>query len=115
LPQQLLDDFQREKRLKVKYVEFDNNEVLYKKLRYLNFNVDVMVPSEYMVYKMYQEGLIKKFDRNKKFDTDLNNKLKSKLQGYKPNNDSNFHFFEYAMPYLWGDLIMVVKNDVLQK
>lgn len=56
----LIDDFEKEYGVKVNYQQYDSNESLYNKN--YTFNYDVMVPSDYMVKKLAQEGFLAKLD-----------------------------------------------------
>ncbi len=44
--------------IKVNYTTFDSNESLYAKLKSGAANYDVVIPSDYMVAKMINEGML---------------------------------------------------------
>lgn len=95
IPNDVLDDFTKETGINVEYSTYDNNEIMYTKLRLLKGRgYDVLVPSTELVSKMIKEGLIQQIDHEK-------------LAGYshldpyllnKPYDMGN----EYSIPYLWG-------------
>jgi spermidine/putrescine transport system substrate-binding protein len=95
IPKTVLDDFTKETGINVEYSTYDNNEIMYTKLRVLKGRgYDVLVPSTDLVSKMIKEGLIQSIDHEK-------------LAGYshldpyllnKPYDMGN----KYSIPYLWG-------------
>ncbi|WMP19402.1 ABC transporter substrate-binding protein [Thiothrix lacustris] len=95
MPDGLLDEFTRETGIKVEYSTYDNNEILYARLKLLKGRgYDVLVPSTPLVARMRDEGLLQPLDHNqlphfKDLDPTLLNKP------YDPDN-------EYSVPYLWG-------------
>ncbi len=95
IPDEVLQQFEKETGIKVVYTTYDSNEAMYAKLKVLGGEgYDVTFPSTYYIKKMSDEGLIQKID-------------KSKLKNYKdfipavinqpfdPNN-------EYSVPFMWG-------------
>jgi spermidine/putrescine transport system substrate-binding protein len=95
IPEGLLADFTRETGIKVEYSTYDNNEILYTRLKLLKGRgYDVLVPSTFMISRMRDEGLLQPLDHRqithfKDLDPSLLNKP------YDPDN-------EYSVPYLWG-------------
>ncbi|MEB4591310.1 spermidine/putrescine ABC transporter substrate-binding protein [Candidatus Thiothrix sp. Deng01] len=95
IPDGVLEDFTRETGVKVQYSTFDNNEVMYARLKLLKGRgYDVLVPSVNLVGRMGDEGLLQplqkdKLDNLKYLDPDLLNR------SYDPEN-------KFSIPYLWG-------------
>ncbi|PPE04113.1 spermidine/putrescine ABC transporter permease/substrate-binding protein [Williamsoniiplasma lucivorax] len=119
----LITDFEKRYDVKVNYQEFDSNETLYNKL--YTFDYDVMVPSDYMVQKLVSENrLLKLSDKEWAEQINLENyfspqdhitketisqtlidvmkKSPIEVQGQKQN------ITDYAVPYFWGEVIMLV-------
>jgi spermidine/putrescine transport system substrate-binding protein len=102
----LIKRFEKETGIQVTYETFDSNEAMYTKIKQGGTRYDLTVPSEYMIEKMRDEGLLVKLDH-------------SKLSGLE-NIDSLFlnQPFDknnaYSIPYFWGTL-GIVYNDTLVK
>lgn len=95
IPESAVADFEKETGIDVEYSTYENNEVMYAKVKLQQGKgYDVIVPSAYLVSKMRQEGLLQKIDKTKL--TNLKN-LSAELldKPYDPGND-------YSIPYLWG-------------
>ncbi|CAK1243571.1 Spermidine/putrescine-binding periplasmic protein (PotD) [Fructobacillus cardui] len=92
----LLTKFTKETGYKVNYQTFDSNEAMYTKIKQGGTNYDLTVPSDYMVDKMAQEGLLAPLDKSK--ITGMNN-IDSRFlnQTFDPHN-------KYSVPYFWGTL-----------
>ena len=54
--------FEKDTGIKVNYFEFQNNEEMYSLLRMGGANVDVVIPSDYMVSRLADEGMLKELD-----------------------------------------------------
>jgi spermidine/putrescine transport system substrate-binding protein len=95
IPDGVLADFTAETGIKVDYSTYENNEVMYSKLKLQQGKgYDIVVPSTYLVSKMRAEGLLHKIDKSKLANLgNLDPKLMDKP--YDPGN-------EYSVPYLWG-------------
>ncbi len=88
------DIFTEETGIKVNYKNFTDNESMYAVLASGAANYDIIVPSDYMVGKLINEGMLAKLN----FDNIPNYALISdamKNQPYDPKN-------EYSVPYTWG-------------
>lgn len=88
------DLFTEETGIKVNYKNFTDNESMYAVLDSGAAVYDVIVPSDYMVGKMINEGKLAKLDFN---NIPNLSKINSSLlnPSYDPNN-------EYSVPYTWG-------------
>ena len=94
IDEDLIDKFEEETGIKVVYETFETNEIMYQKVKSGGSKYDVIVPSDYMISKMINEGLIQKIDFNnipnfKNIDESFLN------QAYDVTN-------EYSVPYFWG-------------
>ncbi|MBQ6797475.1 MAG: ABC transporter substrate-binding protein [Clostridia bacterium] len=106
----VIEAFEEKYNIRVNYTTFASNEEMYQKIKSGAGNYDVIIPSDYMVEKMINEGLLEKLD----FDNIPNYKYIGsdyKDLDYDPNN-------EYSVPYLWGTVgifynsTMVDEEDV---
>lgn len=128
----LIGEFEREYKVRVNYQEYDSNETLYNKL--YTFNYDLMVPSDYMVKKLALEDRLELlnynllnidapwakrveaktnganlFDNDKQEKVTLDDNLVKLLANYEiDGNDGKKNLLDYSVPYLWGDLVIVV-------
>ncbi len=88
----------------VVYSNFASNEELYAKLKMGGSQYDIIIPSDYMISRMLNEGMLKKlnFENIPNFamidDTHKNPE-------YDPTN-------EYSVPYLWG-IVGIIYNTTL--
>ncbi|HEX2944720.1 MAG TPA: ABC transporter substrate-binding protein [Clostridia bacterium] len=80
--------------IKVNYENFTTNEDMYVKIKTGGSAYDVAIPSDYMIKRMLDEGLLNKIDMsgipNYKY---IDGRFKS--LSYDPGN-------EYSVPYMWG-------------
>ncbi|ATZ18209.1 spermidine/putrescine ABC transporter permease/substrate-binding protein [Mesoplasma melaleucae] len=136
----LIQEFEKEYGVRVNYQEYDSNETLYNKL--YTFSYDLMVPSDYMVQKLANEGKLealdyskinvqsekfkvndKEIEINKDIETnddtktisgDLLNVMTASKVKYDEQSTHSLGtgtIVDYALPYLWGDLIIVVNPN----
>jgi len=87
-------EFTRRTGIKVNYSTYDSNEALYSKLKTGGASYDIIIPSDYMVAKMIEEGLVQKLDFTNipnyaNIDSEFTNR------SFDPAN-------EYSVPYAWG-------------
>ena len=102
----VIKEFEKEyPQYKVIYDTYDTNETMYQKLVSTNTPYDVLVPSDYMVSRLINEGRLNKIDMSK-----ITNygKIRSDLKGksYDPDN-------EYSVPYMWGTLGIIYNKDLI--
>ncbi|MBU1642570.1 extracellular solute-binding protein [bacterium] len=95
MPDSVIEAFEKESGIKVRYSTYDSNEAMYAKIKTAGAeSYDILVPSTYFVNKMSKEGLLAKIDKSKlKNYANLDPRLLGKA--YDPKN-------EYSVPYLWG-------------
>ena len=91
--------------IKVNYENFTTNEDMYVKIKTGGSAYDVAIPSDYMIKRMLDEGLLNRIDMknipNYKYIDD-----RIKALSYDPGN-------EYSVPYMWGTVgILYNKNLV---
>ena len=101
----IIEEFEKEyPQYKVVYDTYDTNETMYQKLVSTNTPYDILVPSDYMVSRLINEGRLKKIDMSKITNYD---KIKPELKNksYDPNN-------EYSVPYMWGTLGIIYNREL---
>lgn len=103
----LNEEFEKKYNIKVKYRTFDSNEGMYAKIKNGGADYDVIVPSDYMVQRLIEEGFLEKlnFDNIPNFETNIMPSFKN--PSYDPTN-------EYSVPYSWGT-IGIIYNKTLVK
>jgi len=88
--------FERETKIKVNFSSYQNNEVMYAKLRATKKNAgyDIVMPSSYFVDRMHRQNLLEKLDKTK-----LSNWKNLNPQFINPAYDPQS---EYSVPFIWG-------------
>ncbi|MCD2391185.1 ABC transporter substrate-binding protein, partial [Borreliella burgdorferi] len=61
----LLDQFEKENNIKINYEIFHNNEEMMAKFNNTKNYYDIIVPSEYLIQELIDEGKIEKLDYSK--------------------------------------------------
>lgn len=103
LPDDVIQQFEKETGIDVNYTTYDSNETMYAKLKAdPDAGYDIVVPSTYFIDRMRQQGMLLKIDKSKLTNfKNLNPTFLNK--SYDPHNN-------YSIPYLWGTSAIVV-ND----
>lgn len=91
----------------VQYTTFATNEEMYAKIVSGSASYDVMIPSDYMIGKMIEEGMLAKinFDNIPNY-TNVDEKFKN-LE-FDPEN-------EYSVPYTWGTVGIVYNTTMVDE
>ena len=93
--------------IKVKYSTFDSNESMYAKLSNGGITVDVIIPSDYMVGRMRQEGMLQELN----YDNIPNAQyIDPSFRGmaYDPEN-------KYSVPYTWGTVGIIYNTKYVDE
>lgn len=94
-------EFEKLTGIKVVYTNFASNEEMYAKLRAGGTSYDIVIPSDYMISRMINEGMLEKIDfsnvENFRYIRD-----DMKNPAYDPTG-------EYSVPYTWG-LVGIIYN-----
>lgn len=100
--------FEEKYNIKVKYRTYDSNESMYAKLKNGGADYDVIIPSEYMVARLIEEGLVEKlnFDNIPLFETNIMDTFKN--PDYDPTN-------EYSVPYSWGTVGIIYNKSIVKE
>jgi len=93
--------FEEETGIKVNYLTFDSNESLYTKLKTGGSTYDVIIPSDYMVGRLINEGMLEEIDFDN-IPNYANIDESFKNQAYDPEN-------RYSVPYTWG-MVGIIYN-----
>ena len=93
---EVLTMFEEETGIQVVYDEFETNEIMYPKVEAGASKYDVICPSDYMIEKMIQNGLLAEIN----FDhipnvKNIGETYLEQSKGFDPEN-------KYSIPYCWG-------------
>lgn len=92
----VLSDFEKLYDCKVIYDEFDSNESMYIQIANNSYTYDVLVPSDYYIDRLRQEGRLEKLDKSL-----IPNISNIKEEYLSPEYDKNN---DYSVPYMVGTL-----------
>jgi putrescine transport system substrate-binding protein len=91
-----IKNFEKETGIKVRYDNYDNNEVLHAKLVAGKTGYDIVVPSSHFAKTQIEGGLLQKLDRSKLSNWDnLDKGLLEQLAKLDPGN-------QYLVDWMWG-------------
>ena len=93
--------------IKVKYSTYDSNESMYAKLSGGGITVDVIIPSDYMIGRMRQEGMLQELN----YDNIPNAQyIDPSFRGmaYDPEN-------KYSVPYTWGTVGIIYNTKYVDE
>ncbi|MDQ0221813.1 ABC transporter substrate-binding protein [Streptococcus moroccensis] len=103
----LLDEFTAETGIQVDYQTFDSNESMYTKIKQGGTTYDIAVPSEYMISKMIEEGMLLPIDHSQ--ITGMENLGEEFVdQSFDPAN-------KYSIPYFWGTLGIIYNSSMVEE
>ncbi len=106
----ILKQFEKENGIKISsFNTFDSCEQMYAKLKYGNFNYDVIFCCDYMVKRLVQEKMLHKIDNKlmKNFQN-IMQECRGEKWGYDPKN-------EYSIPYSWGHVGIIYNEKLIEK
>jgi spermidine/putrescine transport system substrate-binding protein/spermidine/putrescine transport system permease protein len=103
LPDGVIAEFERRHDAKINVELYDSNEALLAKLQSGGATFDIVVPSDYMVTILKEQGLIEEIDRDRL--TNFSN-LDPQFTGlaYDPAN-------QFSVPYMWGTTGIAYRKD----
>ena len=94
IDESLLTKFEEETGIKVVYDTFSSNEDMYIKVKQGIDSYDILVPSDYMIERLIEEGLLNEIDLDQVPNFEyVNDNLKN--PAFDPEN-------KYSVPYFWG-------------
>lgn len=106
IDESLIAEFEAENNCTVIYEEFDSNESMYTKLL-SGESYDVLYPSDYMVQRLIEEGLLQA----------LNETTTAGLDEFLPNVIGRDYDLEnvYSVPYFWGNVGLIYDTTVVDE
>ncbi len=106
IDESLLKQFEEETGIHVNYKTFPDNETLYSTLQGSVGEYDVIIPSDYMIARLIDEGMLEKinFDNVPNF-ANISDSYKN--LDYDPTN-------EYSVPYAWGTVGLIYNTTMVE-
>lgn len=104
----VIKEFEALTGIKVEYTTFDSNESLYAKLKNGSASYDVIIPSDYMVSRLIEEGMLQKLDYSNIPNFEKYVDAEFKNPGYDPTN-------EYSVPYMWGTVGIIYNTKYVDE
>ena len=103
----LIYEFQEKTGIEVNYQTLESNEALYSTLALGGANYDVIVPSDYMISQLIEEGRLQELDYSKIPNFE---KIDERFQNlsYDPEN-------LYTVPYTWGTLGIIYNTTMVDE
>jgi spermidine/putrescine transport system substrate-binding protein len=101
------DMFEEEYNCKVIYEMYDSNEELYLKIKKGNSKYDIIVPSDFMLERMIDEGLVAKLDLD-----NIPNIVNIVPELLDRDFDSGN---QYSVPYFWGTIGLLYNKTVISE
>ena len=104
-----IKNFEKETGIKVRYDNYDNNEILHAKLVAGKTGYDIVVPGSHFAKTQIEGGLLQKLDRSKLTNwANLDKGLLAQLAKVDPGN-------EYLVDWLWGYVTLGINVDKVKK
>lgn len=104
IPDHIVRLFENKTGIKVNLSTYENNEIMYAKLRTLKAGgYDIVMPSSYFVERMARNGLLAKLDKTK-----LPNLINLNQRFVNPPYDPHG---EYSIPFIWGATGMFINRS----
>ena len=102
----VIKEFEKRYNIKVNYTNFETNEEMYNILKNSNSSYDVIIPSDYMVSKLREEGMLLKLN----FDNIPNYKniMENLPNSYDPTG-------EYSVPYSWCVVALAYNTKMIKE
>ncbi len=101
----LITRFEEETGIRVNYQTVESNETLYSLLKSGGADYDVVVPSDYMIAKLLEEGMLEELDYSNIPNFSLIDDRFKNLS-YDPEN-------KYTVPYTWGTLGIIYNTTMV--
>lgn len=113
----LVKDFEKKFNCQVIEETVTSSETMYQKIASGTTSYDVAIPGDYVVTRLYQEGLLLELDVNNvsypnltSYQTAFHPALKRLMDQYMVDERSGFSFASYFMPYFWGTYSLIYSN-----
>lgn len=117
--EEVVANFEEAYGINVKISVADSNELFYSKIKSGTTSFDLVIPSDYMVEKMYEEDMIHPLD----YDMLPNYDLVTYMDGVEQifdsmaattleRNNQTVDYKDYMVPYFWGTFGIIYNNRV---
>ncbi len=103
----LIDQFEEETGIRVNYQTTESNETLYSLLKSGGADYDVVVPSDYMISQLLEEGMLEELD----YSNIPNFSLIDDRFKYLPYDPEN----RYTVPYTWGTVGIIYNSTMVDE
>ncbi len=102
--------FEEESGIKVIYDEFETNESMYPKVESGAVAYDIACPSDYMISRMIQNGMLSEIDYDKipNAKKNIGAQYYEQSRGFDPEN-------KYAVPYCWGTVGILYNKTMVEE
>lgn len=108
IDQTVLDEFEEKTGIHVNYTTYASNEEMYSKIVSGAASYDVIIPSEYMISKMINEGLLEEIYPEKTIPNYKHIGEKYRGLSYDPDE-------VYSVPYTWGTVVIVYNTKYVDE
>lgn len=107
---EVLELFEEETGIKVVYDEFETNETMYPKIEAGASQYDLVCPSDYMIDKMIQNGLLAElnFDNIPNAKQYIGDEYYEQSKEFDPEN-------KYSIPYCWGTVGILYNKTMVSE
>ena len=105
IDEDLITQFEDQTGIRVNYQTAESNETLYSLLKSGGADYDVIVPSDYMISQLIEEGMLEELDYDAIPNFDLIDE-RFKHLSYDPEN-------KYTVPYAWGTLGIIYNANMV--
>ena len=107
IDEDLITQFEDETGIRVNYQTAESNEALYSLLKSGGADYDVIVPSDYMISQLIEEGMLEELDYSRIPNFALIDQRFRNLP-YDPDN-------KYTVPYSWGTLGLIYNANMVDE
>ena len=107
IDESILEEFEEETGIHVNYKTFASNEMLYSAIKGGGNNYDVIFPSDYMVARMQEEGMLRELDYSK-----IPNAANIDPRYLNPAYDP---VQKYSIPYMWGTTGIIYNTTMVDE
>ena len=107
IDEDLITQFEEETGIRVNYQTAESNEALYSLIKMGGADFDVIVPSDYMIGRLIEEGMLAELDYSAIPNYDL---IDDQYKGlsYDPEN-------KYTVPYTWGTVGIIYNTTMVSE
>ena len=102
--------FEEESGIRVIYDEFETNESMYPKVESGAVAYDIACPSDYMISRMIENGMLAEIDYDKipNAKNNIGSQYYEQARGFDPDN-------KYAIPYCWGTVGILYNQTMVEE